>query len=384
MAKSYTAYSRNVSNDMQKLITAQNVELPAKLMVELELTMESEGFEKITKNPVWMAKVADLAKKHADDLIKDAAKVIDAEAKKGKLTPKMVEGLIDVEERVFDKELCVAVDAMLQKYVNDKKEYTKYKIKIAAKIVLGGAVIVASAVTSAASLGAASPVAVIAMTRSCVALAQTVLKAAAEAEHVERLLRVDKTVLEKVFKANEGAASKNVKETALNFVSGLLSIDTPAASNFADHVALYRNKITGLSKAAIELGKGVNKMMDAAEAFGKKVDAIKKDKGDEDPKVKKAMAELDKQEKELDKVLTNIVSLNERVNKQEELCQEYEKAAAAIKKGVSKWTEISKYLAGFAINPVGIAHDVDKVIAASHSFGDEAKAFSEVAQAAMR
>ncbi len=342
MAKTYTAYSRNIGPDLQKAVP-NRVEIGA-VTLKIDLTLEDAGYKKVTGSPVWLQKVNETANK----IVPTAIAGIAADIKKApQLNEKTISAIVEKNGEAAATALARAIEAALATWVRDKKEYTSYKVKTAGKIVLGAVGIAASAATAALTAGAASPVAIIGMARSGIALAQNVAKLAMEAEGVERVIRADIVVLTKAFAKNKDSlATQNLKEIGLAGIAAVLGVDTPTIKNCGERIVLYKNKITGLKKDHQEFAKAIYKLMDLQDGLKDKMKKAAKDSNG----LAKAEKSLKQAEAALDDVLKRVVGVGERIEKAEDRYKEYSKFIVALQSGVSGWTKYAQIVLSLAIS----------------------------------
>lgn len=342
MAKTYTAFSRNIGPDLQKLVKS-DVSIGV-VTLKVDLTLEDAGYKKVTGSPVWLQKVNDTANKIVPKAITDIA----AEITKTKgLDGKKLEAIISKAGEAAADDLADAVEKALETWVKDKKEYTSYKVKSAGKIILGVVGVASSVAAIGASMGAASPVAIISLVRSCIGLAQDVAKVALEAKSIEKLIRVDVVVLTKAFAKNkDNKALQNVKEVALAGIAVILGVDTPTINNCAGRIELYHNKITGLKKDHEKFAGAIYKVMDLQDSLKDKMAKAGKDLKSFD-KLKKS---LEAAEKTLDGILKDVTHIGERIEKGEKRYDFYKGYIEALKGGVSSWTKYAQTALGLAFD----------------------------------
>lgn len=341
MAKTYTAFSRNIGPDLKKEVP-DNINIGA-VTLSVDLTLEDAGYKKVTGSPVWLQKVNNEANK----IVPQAIKGIVAEIKKANdPDERAIKSIVEKNGELAAKNLALVVKAALAAWIVDKKEYDHYKVKAAGKIVLGAIGVTASAASIALTAGAASPVAIIGLARSGMGLAQQIAKAAMDAEKVERLIRADMTVLTKAFAKNkDNKAVQNMKELGLAAIAATLNVDTPTINNCDQRIGLYGQKITGLKKDHEKFASSIYKMMDLQETLNKK---FKQAKGSKN--IEKAQKTLGGAEKNLDDLLKRVVAIGERIETGEGNYAKYSKFIEALKGGVSSWTKYSQIVMSLSIS----------------------------------
>lgn len=344
MAKTYTAYSRNIAPDLKKAVP-ENVKIGAAITLSVDLTLQEAGYKKVTGSPVWLQK----ASNEANKIVPKAIQGMIADLKKAKdPDEKAVTAIIEKNGEYAAKRLSLTVEAALAEWLADKAEYSSYKIKAAGKIAIGAIGVTASIASIALTAGAASPVAIISLARSGIGLAQQLAKASMEAEKLERLIHADIAVLSKAFAKNkDNKAAQSMKEIGLAGIAAVLNVDLPTINNCDQRIDLFHKKLIGMKKDHEKFAGSIYKMMDLQETLQKKVKDASKGSAKAGEKALKSLAGA---EKNLDDLLKRVVAIGERIEAAEASYPKYAKFIEALKGGVASWTKYAQFAMSMSIS----------------------------------
>ncbi len=356
------------------------------------ITIEIDGVSALKgSNALLVQKVADdswpIVKKEAADLIKKLKKDVDTvtDDKKRKT-------LLDKELDKFNDEvaalLITAASKVFTSFAKDKKDYKIYKLKAGFKIAVNGAGLVASITLTALAgwSGVGTVVGAVGMVRTTASIAQQCVNLSKDS------VDIAKRILTNVVKLKQQLASPNLKtntlkqaaSTVLNKVFAV-EIETLVVTvdGIEADVKLLGSKVKGNKVNAVKLSTGIPEILDKQEKLNADIKPLlelgvrtKKQQSE----LKKLQAKLDENEKDLDKLLTKIVTFSETVNYLEKWVVTIEKDIANMKKkynpSVVKATGIAtdlllaagSFVGGNFADPVQTVkdlHDTSKVVVTS-------------------
>lgn len=309
---------------------------------ESMITIEIDGVSKVQgSNMMLVQEVQDkswpLVKKEAAALIKALEKADEIkEAPKRK--KKVDEELDSFNDLVADKLITLA-SSVFTTFAKDKKDYKKYKIKAGIKIAVNGLGLAASITLTALAgwTGVGTVVGTVGMIRTTSSLVQQVINLTKDSDGIY------KRILGNVVKLKKQLASPNVKantaKQALSTVANKIfavEIETIVVTvgGIETDFALLANKIKGNKVNTTSLAGAIPKFLDQQESLKKEIDDLEKLvklTKKQESELKKLKAAQTKCEQALDKLITNIVTIREKVNEIEAWVTQYHKDIKDLK-----------------------------------------------------
>ena len=346
--KKWTAVSYDVSKILHTVPT-KHVKVPGNIKLELVIQLEDAAFIKLSKDPSWIQKMHDHANTKVDPVM-DALKkkVADADKKASGFDPKTAElfsrdlnEFIKLKMNAAGAEMAKEIDKFFEDYKKGKTELLKFRVVSGGKIAFQALNIAGSVGMAAVSHGALSPVAILGIVKSAVAIGQECTKLALSCDQMGKLVQgelkiLQKFMIEDLAKAKAlGKIGQGVKEVGLNVLSGALGVDTPALKNCKDHLAVHKVDISKVEQKSHNLSKAIYSAMDAEALWRKKFEAAKKDLPAD--KVGKIVVEKEKVEKALHQMIEATIKANQAIEEAKERQSMFEKTLNAMMKGLPDW-----------------------------------------------
>lgn len=241
-----------------------------KVEVEFDDKMKKEiGADALLKQDMWLEVdrvYADLVKRIGENLKNTDRGAIQLRDKKEidklkKLVDVVNRGIVgarEVAEEAAQKKILAHYDSLKKK----RKEYTKYKLKIAVTITSAAAGLVTSIAligASGFSGGASGAIGIIAMFKSCAVLATEVVTAAQTVQESIGTLRVQLGVVEKIWK--ETKAGTHANEISAAVFKEFLGVSQPSVKSCQSNLSTARNKLNGIDVNTHDIAKQIQKAM---------------------------------------------------------------------------------------------------------------------------
>ena len=241
-----------------------------KVEVEFDDKMKKEiGADALLKQDMWLEVdrvYADLVKRIGENLKNTDrgaiqlrnAREMDKLKKLVDVVNRGIVGAKEVAEEAAQKKILAHYDGLKKK----RKEYTKYKIKIAVTITSAAAGLVTSIAligASGFSGGASGAIGIIAMFKSCAVLATEVVAAAQTVQESIGTLQVQLGVVEKIWK--ETKAGTHANEIAAAVFKEFLGVSQPSVKACQSNLSTARNKLNGIDVNTHDIAKQIQKAM---------------------------------------------------------------------------------------------------------------------------
>lgn len=241
-----------------------------KVEVEFDDKMKKEiGADALLKQDMWLEVdrvYADLVKRIGENLKSTDRGAIQLRDKKEidklkKLVDVVNRGIVgakEVAEEAAQKKILAHYESLKKK----RKEYTKYKIKIAVTITSAAAGLVTSIAligASGFSGGASGAIGIIAMFKSCAVIATEVLAAAQTVQESMATLQVQLGVVEKIWK--ETKAGTHANEISAAVFKEFLGVSQPSVKSCQSNLSTARNKLNGIDVNTHDIAKQIQKAM---------------------------------------------------------------------------------------------------------------------------
>ena len=355
----------NLETKLKEKIQAKNyklqrIQLPPNVSIQLEIELEDDLYKRIAANPTFVQRLQSSALKQTDTALTEVATFIIAQDVKASGFNQKVAATFgrDVTQMVNQK-LTAAGNAMAreaEKMFEDlkrtQKDLTRFRVKAGCKIGLSAIGIGASIAISVGTAGAVSPLGALAIARSGVTIAQEIAKLALNCNAVDKLIKADFAILKKIMspdltgKSVGAKAGQGLKEVGLNVLAKTTGLETTSLKNLKGRIDLLHVNVGKLDKESAKLSEKVYGIMDANKALENTVKAARRNSpatqvGKLDMKLKAA-------ELELHKLLTNLVKVNEGINKANEAHPKYLDAYNAMSSGIPGWVARVDMVVGIA------------------------------------
>lgn len=346
--KKWTAVAYDVSKILGSVPT-KHVKVPANITLELVIELEDAAFAKLSKDPSWIQKMHDKANAKVDPVMEALKKkVADADKKAGGFSPKTAEiftkdlnEFIKLKMTAAGVEMGKEIDKFFEEYKKGKTDLLKFRLKSGGKIAFQALNIAGSAGVAVASHGALSPVAIMGIVKSAVAIGHECTKLALSCDQMGKLVQgelriLQKFMIEDLAKAKAlGKIGQGVKEVGLNVLSGALGVDTPSLKNCKDHLAVHKVDISKVEQKSHTLSKAIYAAMDEEEKWRKRFDDAKKDMPAD--KVGKIVVHKEKAEKALQQMIDATIKANQAIEEANDRQEKFEKTLDAMMKGIPAW-----------------------------------------------
>jgi hypothetical protein len=282
-----------------------------------------------------------------------------SDPKAGETVGKNLTDQFKAELNSVGEDMVKETNKLFEDYKKGKKNLTKFRIKSSCKIGISSIAIVATTAVTAASHGALTPFAGVAIARSSIVIGQECYKLASNCYVVAKQVTVELAILKKLI----GDTSKTrgtAVETGLGILAGLSGMETPSVKNCKSHIELHKTNISKLDQESKKLSTMIDEVMDKAQEWEKKAkEAAKTLPADKVGKVREKMASA---EKALDKLLNATIKVNESIAKAWEMQEKFEATITNLSKNVAEWTKYVDTVTG-AIVDIGIGvGDASKAI----------------------
>lgn len=363
----WQAVSFNLAKDIKGRVQTQHVTIPSDLDVAINIDLDKELYDDISKNPTSLARLQAKAKEKADAAVNDlVAAVKTAESRAANFDPKTAAIFSKDLTAAFEKRLEIAGDEMakeaskiLEDYKKGKQKLNKLRVKCSFKIGASAIAIAGSTAVAAASHGALTPFAGVAIFRGGVVIAQECAKLASGCTTTAKLVEGELLVLKKIMGENLNDTElltklrRNGAETALGVLSGLAGIETPSLKNCKSHIELHKTDISKLDQKSKQLSERIYKMMDVGKDWEAKVKKASQD-GTAPEKKAKVERGLASAEQALDKCIKATIKVNESVDAAWANQKRFEDTLTSLSGGVQAWTKYVDTAVNMAVD-IGIA-----------------------------
>ena len=196
-----------------------------------------------------------------------------------------------------------------QAWIKTRDKYKKYQYKTTMSIgtsvvgVIGSVISVGGAV---GTYGATLPLSIVALVRSSVGLATAIKDAALEVEQVEKVIRLDATVLAAAFQKGGKAALVGGSMGVAALQAVINTNIGPSMKSIKGNVELWENKLGGLEVAVNRMGGQITEFVDKNEELGKYVKSL--------PSSSKGRKKLEEKVLKLEKVIAKLLTANDNMN----------------------------------------------------------------------
>ena len=365
MAKKWTAVQFDLGKQMEGKVKLQRVKLPKDLKVQIDVMLDDPLYKKLNADPRALQKMQEAAKAQALAAIKDLLQAVtiadkkaaNFDANKAKIFSKDLQATLEKRLDLAGKQMAVATQKFFDDYKQGHADLRKFQAKCAAKIGVSAIVITASATAAGASFGAGAPLAVVAVARGGVTIAQEATKLAIDADGAAKIIGAELKVLKKLMLDEEGELrSKGVRittEVLLGAASKLIGIETPSVKNFKKHIEVHKMCIQKLDDKVTKLSQTIPDLMEKASEFDKKLQAAKK-AGLPTEKVTKLEGKLKASEQALDKALKKTFKVSAAINEAEKRQKTYVEAYEQMHGGLPGWLKYVDAAIGLAVG-VGLS-----------------------------
>ena len=398
MAQKWMVWSKNISKDLIQAANPKLFKLPDKVMAGVEVELDDDLFKTLSANPVWLARAQEAAQKEGNALIAKVAKLILQAEKKAADSPAKERAAIAKQaNQLFEKmlndaigDVAAAVSKVYDDYKKGQADLSKATWKAVGKIALGAALTVVSVLTTVATAGGTSPLAIFGFVKTGLTTIQETAKILATQlgatdktaalvkvdlaalkvmigdcqkdqekykkkrdDLIQKALKenkkkkeseLDKTVISKIddqlskeFKSNFKVFANSAKEVTLNVISSFIGVEIPSLKNCQGHLEVLKNSISGLERSQRKASEQIYKFMDAPKDLSKNLAEVKK-RPHPNPKYVKALEEsIAKMEKILEKCLVSVEKMSAQINLANDRYKEYKGALEAMEKGQAGW-----------------------------------------------
>lgn len=372
--KKWTAVDYDISKILVEKARPQKVTIAPGMKLQLVIELEDPAFAKLSKDPTWIQKMQTKANAKAQETINrlvDKVKMTDSKAsnfnqQQATIFTKNLSTVIEKDMQDGGKAMAAEIDKLFEDYKKGQSDLQKFRIKSGGKIVMSGLAIVASTAAAVGSHGAATPLAIVSIVRSCVAISQECTKLALNADQFAKIIQGELKVLAKFMQENmEKAKTKDItlqsaKEIGLNMISGALGIETPSLKNCQEHIDVHEVDIHKLEAKSHDLSKNIHGAMDAEEKWRGKFESAKKDL----PSKAVGQIAMHKQKVEgaLHHLIESTIKVNEAIERAEKRQKVFTTTLDAMKQGVPAWTGYAKEATGLAVDIALGMGEVEKTL----------------------
>lgn len=306
---------------VKNLSKSQVLEAQGKPMwFKMAIDVDNKVRDKINKDPLLQAKMtapASLSYNNITKILVNKAKELDklflktdnaTSAQKKKALEEFKKAIPPLMAKLKKDAEKGATDAWTN-YVKTKEEYKTYKIKSACKITLEVANITVGAIGVAGSIttfGFSLITGLYGLTKSVSSLLTQVYKLAIDADKMQKKVEKSMKTLQTNYKKNKKPVSqlKQAGKGLLNFIFGT-TVKTTINSTKSDNEQ-YLDKLKGVQVNAHKAAKQLNNCLQTLDKLSEAAKDVNSSK------LKKNITKL---EKEVDKKITQIQALNEKVEK---------------------------------------------------------------------
>ena len=371
--KKWTAVEYDMTKKLVDAVRPANVTIAPGMKFQLIIELDDSAFAKLSKDPTWLQKMqAKANEKSKASIDKMIQQVKAADQKAGNFTPQQaafftndLAATLKKEMETISNAMPAEIDKLFDDYKKGQSDLLKFRIKSGGKITLNGLAIIAHAAHAAGSHGASTPLAIVGIVRSAVAITQECTKLALSADQFAKIIQKEIAALQIFMKENmEKAKAKDkvlqsAKEIGLNAISGALGIESPSLKNCDEHIKVHKVDIAKLEVKSHDLSKSIYDAMDVEESWRKKFDAAKKNLPSD--KVGKIVVHKEKVEKALHTLIESTIKVNESIQRAQVRQHKFEKTLDAMREGVPEWTGYAKEVVGLAVD-IGLGMgEVEKV-----------------------
>lgn len=365
MAKKWTAVQFDLGKQVDAKVKLQRVKLPKDLKVQVDVTLDDPLFKRLNADPRALQKMQEKAKEQALAVVKDLVQAVmvadkkasNFDANKAKIFSKDLQTSMEKRLDLAGKQMALECQKFFDDYKKGHEDLRKFQAKCAAKIGVSAVVITASAAAAGASFGAGAPLAVVAVARGGVTIAQEATKLAIDADGAAKIIGAELAVLKKAMQTEEGELrSKGARITAellLGAASKIIGLETPSVKNFKKHIEVHKMCIQKLEDKVAKLSQSIPDLMEKASDFDKKLNAAKQ-AGLAPDKVTKLSKKVDDSEKALDKALKKTFKVSAGINEAEARQKKYAEAYVKLKSGLPDWLKYVDAAIGLAVG-VGLS-----------------------------
>jgi hypothetical protein len=360
MAKKWTAVQFDLGKEIDHKVKLQRVKLPKDLKVQVDVMLDDPLYKQLNADPRALQKMQEAAKAQALAAIKDLMQAVvvadkkaaNFDANKAKIFSKDLQTTLEKRLDLAGKQMAVQCQKFFDDYKKGHAELRKFQVKCVAKIGVSAVVIAGSAAAAGASFGAGAPLAVVAVARGGVTIAQEATKLAIDADGAAKIIGAELTVLKKLMQNEEGElrsrGTRITAEVLLGAASKIIGIETPSVKNFKKHVEVHKMCIQKLDDKITKLSQSIPDLMEKASGFEKKLKAAQQH-GLPADKATKLTKKLTDSEKALDKALKKTFKASAAINEAEKRQKSYLEAYKNLKEGLPGWLKYVDAAIGLAV-----------------------------------
>ena len=175
----------------------QRVTLPKTMALQVVVELDDELYKAIAKNPSTVAKLQQAAGDKARKAMTEALKkIVAAEVKAAKFNTQVaatfakdLQATLEKDFQTASADMAAEAAKVIEDYKKGQKELQKFRVKTSGKIALNAIVMSGGIGLSIATSGALSPVGIVGIVRTSVAIVQEVAKLAATADQTAKLIQ---------------------------------------------------------------------------------------------------------------------------------------------------------------------------------------------------
>ena len=372
--KKWTAVDYDISKLLVEKARPQKVTIAPGMKLQLVIELEDPAFAKLSKDPTWIQKMQTKANAKAQETINrlvEKVKMTDSKAsnfnaQQATIFTKNLNTVIEKDMQDGGKAMAAEIDRLFEDYKKGQADLMKFRIKSGGKIAMSSLAVVASTAAAVGSHGAATPLAIVSIVRSCVAISQECTKLALNADQFAKIIQGELKVLAKFMQENmekakaKDKALQSAKEIGLNMISGALGIETPSLKNCQEHIEVHEVDIRKLEGKSHDLSKNIHGAMDEEAKWRGKFESAKKDMPAK--AVGQIVMHKQKVEGALHHLIESTIKVNEAIERAEGRQKKFQDTLDAMKQGVPAWTGYAKEATGLAVDIALGMGEVEKTL----------------------
>jgi hypothetical protein len=243
-----------------------------------------------------------------------------------------------------------------------KSDVRTYRFIAGARVVKNIVLIAGNIAHAAASWGATSPLAIIAIARSCVEIGHIVAKGMMNADQMGEWVKIDLLEIQAAYSDDKGGKTRNnVIEVITNAVNGVMNLELPSVRSCKIHIKDYDHDVNVIDIDYARLGEKLKKLSEEMTSLHGKVAAadnatqpLHKNMSNADA-VKQFTATIEKMNKGFDGLFTTLPELEKQIAHYREKSAKWREALESYQ--VGEWTKYVTLVASIATDAgLGMGH----------------------------
>jgi DNA repair exonuclease SbcCD ATPase subunit len=349
--ESLTLLKGDISKEARKLVNPKFVEFKQATFT-VTFKMDSALADKLDTDARFVSKLYDDITKEYEELVQyfamkwqhaeDYASILPLSKEEKK---ELIDDLEDAFEK-YRKRVVEKAEDHVDKWLQVRKDRTKYTRSVATNVALGSLSIASGAVSAAAgavSGGASLVMAIVSIGKGLVKLVREIKRVAADVGKAQT--QVEKTVkdLEASYK-NSKAWQVGLKEVGKSAVKDFLAYEMASIKRADNEFVTYKGKVAPLHEHTAQLGKDLNELLDKQTELDRKLD---KEVEALLAKQKRSIKKLGEFQKSLEESRKAVMELITQIGQMDKVLDDHEAFKADLERSLKALHEEKPEWAGY-------------------------------------